>query len=323
MRKYCSLQCSWTGADRSKNISAKVIEHLLATGRNVIVKPKDSEWMTPDEITELATKKTDITCELCKESFKVITRTHLKKHGMTPAQYLERYKVLESEETTFRKTIRNQHSNGSRRGTLRTDALKESVRRTVNEYYETHDGPRLGKKHTAETIAKLKAKVTSTETRLKMQESRLAYLASADGKFFGTIPEKLVLQYLESNGISWIRWEDAEGCQRAFSRMSKSKRCFWQCPVYGTLADIYFPDQKLVIEVDGCYWHCHDCLPGNKNPKAWQLEQRERDTKNMNRLTNAGYTVARIWECEVKNRDFSKVTTALGKEDLWQEHQTI
>ena len=142
-------------------------------------------------------------------------------------------------------------------------------------------------------------------------------MSSADGKFFGTIPEKLTLEYLKSKGIYWIRWDDAEGCQRAFARMPEYKRCFWQCPVAGTLADIYFPDQKLVVEVDGCYWHCHDCLPGNKNPKLWQLEQGKRDSKNMKQLMNAGYAVARIWECEVKRGEFAKVDVALGKEKLW------
>ena len=279
--------------------------------------------MTPDEIAELTTKKANITCELCKEPFKVITRTHLKKHEMTPAQYLERFKVLESEETTFRKTIRNRHSNGSRRGMPRTDALKEAVRKTVNKYYETHDGPALGRKHTAETIAKLKAKVFSVETRLKMRDAHLAYMATTRGKFFGTIPEKLTLKYLESVGISWIRWDDAEGCQRAFSRMTQYKRCFWQHPICGTLADVCFPDQKLIIEVDGCYWHCHDCLPGNRSPKDLQLKQLERDSKNMNKLMSAGYTVVRIWECEIKNQDFSKIESALGKEDICQRRQII
>lgn len=74
--------------------------------------------------------------------------------------------------------------------------------------------------------------------------------------------------------------------------------------------DFVFPRSKVAIFVDGCFWHGHDCR--NTRPKQnsdyWE-QKRARNIKHDHEVTesfeNRGWTVIRIWECELKkkNRD--------------------
>lgn len=69
--------------------------------------------------------------------------------------------------------------------------------------------------------------------------------------------------------------------------------------------DFVFLKQKVAIFADGCFWHGHDCR--NTRPKDneeyWQ-KKRERNIKHDKQITelfeNRGWTVLRIWECELK-----------------------
>ena len=67
---------------------------------------------------------------------------------------------------------------------------------------------------------------------------------------------------------------------------------------------------KVVVFVDGCFWHGHTCGK-NINPKtnaeAWRKKiegNKSRDSRNSRRLRQAGWKVVRIWECQLaKNPD--------------------
>lgn len=74
-------------------------------------------------------------------------------------------------------------------------------------------------------------------------------------------------------------------------------------PLPGTRrrADIAFPGKRVAIFVDGCFWHvCPDHITWPKTNAAWwrsKLEgnqRRDRETDRM--LTEAGWTVVRLWE---------------------------
>ena len=69
--------------------------------------------------------------------------------------------------------------------------------------------------------------------------------------------------------------------------------------------DFVFLNKKIAIFVDGCFWHGHDCR--NTKPKDHQEywdKKRERNMKHDKEITeyfeNRGWTVIRIWECELK-----------------------
>ena len=71
--------------------------------------------------------------------------------------------------------------------------------------------------------------------------------------------------------------------------------------------DFVFLDKKIAVFVDGCFWHGHDCrnTRPSDNAEYWQ-KKRERNIKHDKEVTamfeNRGWTVIRIWECELKNK---------------------
>ena len=82
--------------------------------------------------------------------------------------------------------------------------------------------------------------------------------------------------------------------------------------------DFVFPDKKIAIFVDGCFWHGHDCRntrPAD-NAEYWQ-KKRERNMRHDKEITtlfeNRGWTVIRIWECELKKKNFERLKEKLKK----------
>ncbi|WP_281240929.1 very short patch repair endonuclease [Actinopolyspora mzabensis] len=78
-----------------------------------------------------------------------------------------------------------------------------------------------------------------------------------------------------------------------------------QRPIHGIRreADIVFSKCKLAVFVDGCFWHfcpAHGMLP-KSNSDWWSeklLKNRNRDQETDYQLSNAGWSVVRIWEHE-------------------------
>jgi DNA mismatch endonuclease, patch repair protein len=70
--------------------------------------------------------------------------------------------------------------------------------------------------------------------------------------------------------------------------------------------DIVLPGRKLAVFVHGCFWHGHDCARGARVPKQnrdyWLAKvgrNRARDAKSRAALTDLGWRVETIWECEL------------------------
>ena len=71
--------------------------------------------------------------------------------------------------------------------------------------------------------------------------------------------------------------------------------------------DFIFPRKKIAVFVDGCFWHGHDCR--NTHPKDNEEYWIKKIAKNKNRdfevtahLEKLGYTVIRLWECELTKK---------------------
>lgn len=81
--------------------------------------------------------------------------------------------------------------------------------------------------------------------------------------------------------------------------------------------DFVFLDKKIAVFVDGCFWHGHDCrnTRPSDNDEYWQ-KKRERNIKHDKEVTamfeNRGWTVIRIWECELKNKNRSALINKLS-----------
>ncbi len=74
--------------------------------------------------------------------------------------------------------------------------------------------------------------------------------------------------------------------------------------------DIVLPKYKTVVFVNGCFWHMHEnCRyfkwPEN-NAEFWKKKlegNKKRDVENIKRLSEAGWKVIVVWECELKKQN--------------------
>lgn len=74
--------------------------------------------------------------------------------------------------------------------------------------------------------------------------------------------------------------------------------------------DIVLPKYKTAIFVHGCFWHGHTNCNAAKLPQTnaefWRekIERNiERDSQNIAKLTNEGWKVLTVWQCEVKTKE--------------------
>lgn len=105
-----------------------------------------------------------------------------------------------------------------------------------------------------------------------------------------TKPEEKVRKYLFSKGF----------------RYRKNVRKLPGCP------DIVLRKYNTCIFINGCFWHKHDCprfvWPAS-NQEYWipKIQKNvERDIKNQKSLTELGWKVIVIWECQLKGSNFDE-----------------
>ncbi len=125
-------------------------------------------------------------------------------------------------------------------------------------------------------------------------ETRSYNMSRIRGK--NTKPEELVRKYLFARGFRY-RKNDA--------RLPGKP-------------DIVLPKYKTVIFVNGCFWHGHKgcryfVWPKN-NADFWKKKiggNIERDAKNLRLLTELGWKVIVVWECELKNSNAEDTLNSL------------
>jgi DNA mismatch endonuclease (patch repair protein) len=84
--------------------------------------------------------------------------------------------------------------------------------------------------------------------------------------------------------------------------------------------DFVFPKRRIAVFVDGCFWHGHNCR--NTRPKqnegfwaAKREKNKARDKTVTEEFEKRGWTVLRIWECELKKKNLPEL---LIKLDSWR-----
>ena len=82
--------------------------------------------------------------------------------------------------------------------------------------------------------------------------------------------------------------------------------------------DIVLPGRRLAIFVHGCFWHrhagCRRTTSPASNREYWQAKfraNRARDRRHEKTLTDLGWRVVVLWECET--RDLDRLTQMLRK----------
>ena len=99
-----------------------------------------------------------------------------------------------------------------------------------------------------------------------------------------TKPEETVRKYLFSRGL----------------RYRKNVRSLPGCP------DIVLKKYNAVVFVNGCFWHHHDCSRfkwPSSNQEYWipKINRNvERDKQNQEILSEMGWRVIIVWECQLK-----------------------
>ncbi|GAA3670117.1 very short patch repair endonuclease [Nocardioides ginsengisoli] len=88
-------------------------------------------------------------------------------------------------------------------------------------------------------------------------------------------------------------------------------------------ADIVFSKAKVAVFIDGCYWHgCPEHgTTARTNADYWGPKiqrNRDRDADTSQRLSEAGWTVARFWEHEPPGA-VADAVSALVRESAAQE----
>ena len=90
-------------------------------------------------------------------------------------------------------------------------------------------------------------------------------------------------------------------------------------PLFGS-PDFVFPRNRVVVFVDGCFWHGHPCrnIKPKANRKYWRLKiekNRRRDKAISRELSKQGWQVLRFWECHLAqkpNACINKIHRALA-----------
>lgn len=115
----------------------------------------------------------------------------------------------------------------------------------------------------------------------EVRSKNMSHIRSTNSK-----PEETVRKFLFSKGL----------------RYRKNVRKLPGCP------DIVLPKYKTVIFVNGCFWHKHDCgrfVWPSSNEEYWHKKisrNIKRDADNQQMLTDQGWRVLTIWECQLKKK---------------------
>jgi DNA mismatch endonuclease (patch repair protein) len=71
--------------------------------------------------------------------------------------------------------------------------------------------------------------------------------------------------------------------------------------------DVVLPRYRIVVQVNGCWWHGHDCPRGQRRPSTnveyWgpKLERnKQRQATAEASLIAADWTVVTVWECDLE-----------------------
>lgn len=194
---------------------------------------------------------------------------------------------------------------------------KKHSEKSIQKMRDSHRKENLS----AETIKKIrearKKQIISEETKVKISQSNMGHEVSPEtrrkigkahkGKI---IPEwqreKIRISVLKNFNK---RFKDTEIELKIESELKlRHIKYLKQVPLCNIgCVDFYIPNNKIVIQADGCYWH--NCQIHKKNlPLPGKTE---RDIHQSEVLTSNGFRVFRFWEHEI-NESVKKCIDKLG-----------
>ena len=87
--------------------------------------------------------------------------------------------------------------------------------------------------------------------------------------------------------------------------------------------DIVFPKKHAVIQVHGCFWHCHNChlfkWPSSRIDfwRAKITRNSEKDAEVNRALVRAGWRILTVWECALKGRNRLPLNKVIDETVAW------
>lgn len=267
-------------------------------------------------------------CEVCGNSFKAITNSHLKKHGITEADYKDRFPHSQigdfSRFNAWRSSEENRrHLKENSRMIYSDEKLlekkREARRAACSSALYLEKLSMIAKKNAGSDTMKLIYSSVKDRVSKKMRMSNFERWKDK----FGEEEAKIRLE-------SWSNNVKLPSCsrntlpERLFKQMlSDLQICaVQQHATCGFICDFYIPDYNLVVEIDGDFWHANpekfsaNDLVGPKKMKAQEIW--DRDMTKKNKLESAGYTVIRYWASELK-----KTTPQRVFEDIVQSSRKL
>jgi len=205
-------------------------------------------------------------CEICGKMFKAITNSHLKNHNLTTKEYREIYPhAIFGNFERFNSWLYSEEN-------------KDNCKKMSDKVYNNLELRQKRKKAVV---------LSTTSTEYKEKQSRIMKeVAKTDHmKEFYSNAKNRVTDWMKKSNFE--RWEISFGKEEAIKRSydwsqknilpSKSKNTkpellfknileelnlkFEQQKSIGKYkCDFYIPDYKLIVEIDGDYWHANPSL---------------------------------------------------------------
>ena len=159
----------------------------------------------------------------------------------------------------------------------RTKEWSENISNSRKSFFKQGGlAPMEGKKHSETTKLKMRESTLGQKhTEKTKQKCRERMIAHPNRKFEDTDIELKMQALLDSLGIKYVK-------QYVVPKITR--------------VDFYIPEKNLIIECDGCYWHCCS-ICGFSDYK----NRRNKDITHTEKLQGMGYKVVRFWGHEIKN----------------------
>ena len=73
----------------------------------------------------------------------------------------------------------------------------------------------------------------------------------------------------------------------------------FQSKLFGLIADFYIPSHKLIVEVNGNYWHANPRIYNHNKLDEIQQKGVNRDVRKYQTYNNAGFVTVILWESDI------------------------
>ncbi|MCK9370202.1 NUMOD3 domain-containing DNA-binding protein [Candidatus Dojkabacteria bacterium] len=173
----------------------------------------------------------------------------------------------------------------------------EQLKRKFSENYSGKNNPFFGRKHSFETKEKLmninKGKIISDKQKAKLRE------------FYKNNPQYIINQ--RNRAIARIKEQDQVKCYTSIELIinrvlqERGIKAEKQYVCGGFVFDFAIPENKILIECDGDYWHYNNKVIKNKEPNSLQKSNIKSDSKKNKFAKENGWVLIRLWENEIRN----------------------